>query len=85
MRNFYAAINRETYIDEGFSGPRESWTISRFKSRAGRAAFVKTHENKGAKYVTRREAIQIFRDTFGCADEPVPPGGLFGPFGFAGI
>jgi hypothetical protein len=78
---FYAAHNAYADINKGSRGFLNTWEISRFSSRSDRDAFVEKYQNKDAKPVTRKAAIELFAGNYLSVGKVVPVGGLFGRFG----
>lgn len=77
MRHFYAALNSYADLRENRHGFVNTWTIYRFPSVESRNSFVERHWHKSAKAVTRKEAEEIFADTYRSVGKDVPVGGLF--------
>lgn len=74
----YAALNLRADARNHADGFLNTWSIARFKTKAGRSAFLDKESNRMAKAVSRTEAAEIFANTYLCIGEPVPRGGLFG-------
>ena len=81
---YYAIHNTHADLANGYTGFSNTWEISRFETKVDRDAFVEKMENKNAKAVTRKQAIEYFNATYLSVGKEVPVGGLFGQPAFGG-
>ena len=73
----YAVHNTHADMNNGSHGFLNTWEVSRFATGAERDAFVANLENKKARAITRREAIEIWRGAYLSVGKAIPAGGLF--------
>jgi hypothetical protein len=76
MRKFYATYNSYGNLREGSHGFLNTWEIKTFPNQKARNQWVDENENRLARAVTRREAIEIFAACYHSVGKPVPTGGL---------